>query len=332
MLQAESFGDDDITATNDTKVDDYFNADYFTDDQNAQIRIDAVISVRIEITYTLNNVTQTKYETVGLFQFDNGDVYLYPTKDGGLSQTALDNLGRIDWIRIDSLVRDDLAGGDNLIYHDSSIVGTVICFTPGTLIETASGHAPVEKLKVGSLINTLDRGVRPIRWIGSRDVTREELQWRPQLRPIRISQAALGRNQPWQDLVVSPQHRILVRSVVAERMFGEVEVLVAAKHLLGCEGIEVAEDLKEVTYWHFMFDRHEIVLANGAATESMYTGPEAMKALDPEARREVLTLFPELATDPYGGQVPARPFVRARAANKLKERLLRNGKPLVGWR
>ena len=71
-------------------------------------------------------------------------------------------------------------------------------------------------------------------------------------------------------------------------MFGTDEVLVAAKQLLQIDGIDVADDLDEVVYVHFIFDRHEIVYANGAESESLYTGPEALKTLSPQAREEIL--------------------------------------------
>ena len=72
---------------------------------------------------------------------------------------------------------------------------------------------------------------------------------------------------------------MLVRSRIAQRMFGADEVLVAAKQLCQIDGIEVAEDMAGVAYHHIMFDRHEVVISNGAETESLFTGPEALKAV-----------------------------------------------------
>ena len=98
---------------------------------------------------------------------------------------------------------------------------------------------PVERLEIGDLIDTKDHGPREICWIGSRTLTKSELVATPKICPVRIKAGALGRGVPQRDLVVSPQHRILVRSAIAERMFGNPEVLVAAKHLLALEGISV---------------------------------------------------------------------------------------------
>lgn len=76
-------------------------------------------------------------------------------------------------------------------------------------------------------------------------------------------------------------------------MFGQDEVLVAAKQLLGLDGIEVADDLNEVIYHHFLFDQHELVTANGLQCESLFTGPEALRAVGAVARHQILAMFPQ---------------------------------------
>src|SRR5690606_24870473 len=114
------------------------------------------------------------------------------------------------------------------------------------------------------------------------------------LRPIRIRAGALGNGTPSSDLVLSPQHRVLVRSRIAQKMFGATEVLVAARQLLLLDGIDIATDLTEVEYFHMLFDRHEVVISNGALTESLYTGAQALQAVGKAARDEIFTLFPQL--------------------------------------
>lgn len=205
-------------------------------------------------------------------------------------------------------------------------VALVPCFTLGTLILTPSGEVPVESLTVGDEVLTVDAGVQRLRWIGTRRLDAAELTRAPHLQPIRIGAGSLGRNLPGRDLVVSPQHRCLVRSRIAERMAGGAEVLVAAKHLLGLPGVSVVPPDEPVTYIHLLFDRHELIWSNGTVTESYYLGDQAVAAVDAAAREEILTLFPDLAkARPQG----ARPFVRGRIARKLVERSQVNGKPLV---
>lgn len=202
------------------------------------------------------------------------------------------------------------------------------CFVAGSLIDTHDGIRAIEELCIGDMVKTRDTGYQPIRWIGCSKIDGIDLAVSPQLCPIRIKAGALGAGTPSTDLLVSPQHRILVRSKIAERMFGSSEVLVAAQQLLQVEGIDVAEAVTEVRYFHMLFDQHEIVFSNGAETESLYTGPEALKAIGKEARDEIFTLFPELQTRSYV-PVPARPLLSGRRARKVAVRHMSNHKPLV---
>lgn len=131
--------------------------------------------------------------------------------------------------------------------------------------------------------------------------------------------------------IVSPQHGVLVRSKIAQRMFGAIEVLAAAKQLLHLDGIEVAGDLAEVEYFHILFDRHEIVVSNCAEIESLYTGKESLKAVGPAARAEISALFPELR-EMDGEQPCVRRLSTAKQARKLAAHHARHGHPLVCWR
>ncbi|CAM3196501.1 Hint domain-containing protein [Paracoccus aminovorans] len=204
----------------------------------------------------------------------------------------------------------------------------VTCFVAGTLIETKDGLVSVEDLKLGDLIATRDNGYQPIRWIGSVKLSPAALATQPKLRPIRIKAGALGDNTPSSDLLVSPQHRVLVRSKVALKMFGALEVLVAAKQLLQIEGVDVAADMESVEYFHFLFDRHEVVHSNGAATESLYTGAQALKSVGKAAREEIFALFPQLRDADFTPE-PARPMPSGRKARKLANRHLQHDRAMV---
>ncbi|MDT9694193.1 Hint domain-containing protein, partial [Streptomyces sp. P9(2023)] len=84
---------------------------------------------------------------------------------------------------------------------------------------------------------------------------------------------ALGAGVPARDLVVSPQHRVLVGSRIAQRLFGCGEALVAARHLLGLAGVSVDHPAGGLTYLHLGFEHHEIVRSEGMWTESFFPGP-----------------------------------------------------------
>lgn len=212
-------------------------------------------------------------------------------------------------------------------YPPQPIYDNAPCFSSDTLIDTPDGPVPICDLQAGDLVMTRDHGPQPIRWIGSRHLDALALDLRPNLRPIRIKAGALGPAQPCRDLTVSPQHRILVQSSIAARMFDSPEVLIAAKHLCLLDNIRVENPPEGVTYMHILLDRHEVVRSNGAWTESLFTGPQAMKAIPCAARREILSIFPDLVNDimPQG----ARPLIEGRRSRQLAQRHHKNRKALV---
>ena len=137
------------------------------------------------------------------------------------------------------------------------------------------------------------------------------------LRPVLIRQGALGKNLPERDMMVSPNHRMLITSELAEVMFGESEVLVAAKHLISLDGVETAP-VSKVSYIHMLFDNHEVVFADGTWAESFQPGAHSMAGIQSEQRSEILSLFPELdAADGMSNFVAARRSLRAHEAQLL---------------
>lgn len=198
------------------------------------------------------------------------------------------------------------------------------CFVAGTLIATPLGPRPVESLLLGDLISTLDRGAQPIRWIGRAIMTPEALAADPEQQPIRITTGALGAGTPASDLLVSPQHRILLRSRVAQRMFGSAEVLAPARALLGLPGVSIAPAHAGVDYWHFALPGHHIVLADGAPAESLYVGPMVLEGIPEAMRAEMQRSFPQLVDYAITPPTAARPMLRRREAEALVMRLVRN--------
>lgn len=206
---------------------------------------------------------------------------------------------------------------------------TVTCFAKGTLIQTGSGEKRIEDLRPGDMIVTRDHGLQRLDWIGSTYLDTERLDLQPNLRPIMIRKGALGPNAPARDLVVSPQHRVMVRSRIVQRMFDTDEILVAAKHLVGLPGIEILNPAIGITYYHLLFSRHEIVRSDGAWSESLFTGPQALQSVSDAARREIFVLFPQLR-DPAHVVTGARRLLNGREGRKLAERHAKNAVCLVG--
>ena len=170
-----------------------------------------------------------------------------------------------------------------------SEIENIICFTPGTRIATPRGARDIAKLEVGDLVVTRDHGLQPIRWIQSRTVPAQG-----RFAPIRIRPGVVTGLET--DILVSPQHRMLFQGYRAELLFGESEVLVAARHLVDGKAV-TQEDGGVVTYIHMMFDEHEVVFAEGCATESFHPGHQSVCAVSDKAREELFTVFPHLRSD-----------------------------------
>ncbi len=177
--------------------------------------------------------------------------------------------------------------------------GGVICFTPGTRIMTPEGLMLIEDLREGDQVQTKDNGAQSIQWIGSRRMTGARLFAMPKLRPVRISAGFFGDDQPDEDLVVSPEHRILMQGAVAQDLFNTPEVLVAAKDLINGDTVTVDLKMREVTYVHLLFDRHQVMWANGVETESFHPASAALGSLDEVDRMRLLATHPELEYDPH---------------------------------
>ena len=176
-----------------------------------------------------------------------------------------------------------------------NIENVIPCFTPGTLIATPTGERKVEDLEVGDRVITRDNGIQEIRWVGQKTLNGIDLIHAEHLRPVLIRAGALGNGLPERDMMVSPNHRVLVSNDKTALYFEDSEVLVAAKHLTGLDGVDVVE-ASHVTYIHFMFDQHEVVLSDGAWTESFQPGDMSLKGIGNAQRNEIFELFPELKT------------------------------------
>ena len=119
----------------------------------------------------------------------------------------------------------------------------IICFGKGTLIETGIGCVPVEDLRIGDFVETADNGPALIRWIGKTTLDTLALTRAPHLRPVLVRRDALGVGCPMQDLVLSPNHRVLISDWRAQIFFGEDEVLVPIKSLIDGKSILVDHDV-----------------------------------------------------------------------------------------
>ncbi|MEO0991887.1 MAG: Hint domain-containing protein [Pseudomonadota bacterium] len=199
------------------------------------------------------------------------------------------------------------------------------CFTPGTLIATLAGPKPVETLVPGDLIVTLDAGPQPLVLLKEQQFDAAHFRKEPRQLPVTIGKDALGPGLPDQPLTVSPQHRMLVRSPVAERMFGSEEILIPAVHLEGLPGVERSAP-EDVRYLHVVLPVHAVIFANGAPSETLYLGGEMQDTL---TRLDFVKLQAQARRSGAVHLDPARPLHRGARVKRLIERHAKNGKPLI---
>ena len=203
----------------------------------------------------------------------------------------------------------------NVLETDTGFVTveTIPCFVAGSMIETADGPRAVEGLTAGDMVMTRDDGPQPLRWIGRRSVPAVG-----KMAPIRIRRNALGDHGK---VMVSPLHRVLVKDVFAELMFGEDEVLIAAKDLVNDHTIRPVEG-GDVEYVHLMFDRHQVIYAEGLASESFLPGPQTSKSFEADIIEEITAIFPELDVTTSKGYGPAaRPLLKRFEAEALRRKV-----------
>ena len=165
-----------------------------------------------------------------------------------------------------------------------------VCYARGTRIETADGPRPIETLRPGDLVRSLDRGLRPVLWTGGRSMLGVG-----RAAPVEIAAGTLGATAP---LCVSRQHRILVSGADVELLFGSAQVFVPAIHLVAA-GLARLGPPRPVSYFHLVLDRHEVIFAEGLASESLLIPPAGA---DPGEA----AFFPELATLGLPGGPAAR--------------------------
>ncbi|MGO4907789.1 Hint domain-containing protein [Pseudorhodobacter sp. W20_MBD10_FR17] len=232
---------------------------------------DMVASYNVSIELGDGSVLNT---VVNVIQLTNGATFINENANG----LQLDGLS-IRSIRLGCVVEENALGW----YTARSISGArVVCFASGTRITTPDGDCAVEALKPGDLVQTQDHGPQPLLWCAMQVSTGQG-----KAAPVTIQSGALGANQPYQPLRVSRQHRVLIRSNLAVPLIGQEDVLVAAKDLIGLDGVDQAPSRGDIGYHHLLFAQHEVIFANGAACESFFPGPMAIEALSNQDRGQL---------------------------------------------
>lgn len=280
------------------------SADTVSIDGGADQVVDALMLYNATITYD-DGTTATI--TATLVQLDNGDVFWVPEYSDNADQAAMEAKPIVS-LTLDSPIYASGGAGYNTVADRQT--WDFVCFAERTRILTDRGEKPIEELNIGDRVQTLDNGFQEIRWIGSRKTSA-----RGRMAPVRISKGLLNANR---DLLLSPQHRIFVNSSHSDILLGEPEMLATAKHLRTHEGI-FTHPMPTITYFHLLFDSHEVIWANGVLAESLHLGEEGIGSLGIDARAEIETLFPELTLRIDCAPLTARPVMRGFEATLLEQ-------------
>ena len=147
---------------------------------------------------------------------------------------------------------DDGLGGSTVTLEDSAP-----CYCRGTLILTDAGEVAVEDLAIGDLLVTKSGAARPIKWIGTRAYNGRLVSGNRNIMPVLIEAGALGDSVPRRDLWVSPLHAMFLD-----------DVLIPALHLVNGSSITQPEPAGKVEYFHLELDNHDVIVAEGALSES----------------------------------------------------------------
>ncbi len=191
---------------------------------------------------------------------------------------------------------DGSPGQFNSGYNETSFQYTNLapCYTTGTAIETELGEVAIEDIQIGDRVKTFGGEYKAVRWIGKRRAYKAELEANSKLYPVMIKAGALGEGLPKRDLVVSRQHRMMIRSELTKKLVGSSEALIPAIKLTALPGIYVDETVDSVEYIHLLLDDHDAIFAEGTAAETLYLGEMALSAFDDAALEELLAIFPDL--------------------------------------
>jgi hypothetical protein len=230
--------------------------------------------------------------------------------DGATSESILEHTD----VEIGESFQWDIYG--NLTYETIGADASVLCLAGEVLVRTEHGDVRAEDLNVGDMVWTADHGFEPVKWVGKTKLSAEYLAQHPKQQPIKLAKDSLAPGMPQSDLAVSRQHRVLVASPVAKRMTGEFEVLVPAVKMLDVAGVELSTPDNGITYVHILFERHEVILAEGALVESLMLTDY------------VHSMASGLAQSQSTCCGPARLVVEGGMAKRLMARIVKNKRPV----
>ncbi|MDY6885131.1 MAG: Hint domain-containing protein [Pseudomonadota bacterium] len=183
-----------------------------------------------------------------------------------------------------------LADGSTLTLDNFQIS----CFVTGTQIATPAGEVAVETLAIGDEVTTTEGKTAAIKWMGYREVSATFAKKNAGAQPVLITADALGNGLPTADLRVSPDHAMHIDGV-----------LIHAEALVNGSTIVREAITHSFAYYHIELEQHDLVLANGAPTET-FVDADGRGRFDNAAEYQAL----------YGNAASAAPMALPRIKSK----------------
>ena len=191
-----------------------------------------------------------KIDFVNIWDSNGGGNYEFsdPSDDKPLEAAA--------WAKYFGATSSSSVGSTVLLDTTATSTGAA-CYCRGTAILTDCGERRVEHLRIGDILITASGAHRRTKWIGRRSYTGRFVSANPDVQPIRFRAGSLGDGLPRRDLLVSPKHAMFLDNV-----------LVSASCLVNGTTIVQERAFERVDYFHVELDSHDVLLAEGAPSES----------------------------------------------------------------
>ncbi|SLN49358.1 hypothetical protein AQS8620_02101 [Aquimixticola soesokkakensis] len=241
----DAFFDDDVGAQQTLNSDQTLNGTFYSAGTIIQSEYELIVQDSLGNTYTLQFISLT------------ADAY---NIEGFAIQGPVPPFGEA----LTVVGRQDMTSGT---YSYAS--ASPNCFAAHTRIATPHGEVAAGRLKPGDWVVLAQGGTARIDMILTTPLPPDAPA---RQRPVRIAAGALDGQVPRHDLLLSPQHRLLLRTSAGE-------VLAPARALSGQNGIGTRKSGARLIYVHLVLRAHSLLLAEGVPCESFWPGPHAMSTL-----------------------------------------------------
>jgi hypothetical protein len=233
-------------------------------------------------------------DKIQLQAFGTGDTY----NISGDTLTIMNSAGTLS----QSFTFESSAVAAQVVVTDSGGIDTIaICFMAGAMIRTPDGEAAVETLKRGDLVLTAEGAAKPVAWLGRQTISAlfadPVRNW-----PVRVRAGAMGENVPSRDLLLSPDHALLVGGVLFH----------AGALVNGTSILRETHVPPTWVYYHVELEDHSLILAENTPAETFVDNVER-RNFDNWAEHEALY--------PDGKPISELPYPRAKGGRQVPPRI-----------